>query len=65
MIYEYKCLNCHNYFALEFPITKFIRDGKHVGARCTACRSSRVKKMISYPTVIYKGAGFYTTDKGK
>lgn len=64
MIYEYRCLSCRNYFALEFPVNKIIKSGKHIGARCKVCKSSRVKKVISYPNVIFSGPGFYVTDKG-
>lgn len=63
MIYEYKCNKCRNYFAIERPITTPIVKGKHSGARCK-CGSVNVRKVISYPSIVFKGEGF-TLSKGK
>lgn len=64
MIYEYKCVACKNYFAIERSINAPIVKGAHPGVRCKRCRSLRVKKVISYPSIQFKGDGF-TLSKGE
>ncbi len=56
-IYEYECRKCGHHFDVmqSFsapPIVACERDG---------CRG-KVRKVLSPPTVIFKGSGFYCTD---
>ena len=55
--YVYKCADNGHIFEL---VQKFSADP---GAECPTC-GSQSKRQITAPTVIYKGAGFYTTDYG-
>jgi len=53
-VYEYRCTKGHTYEKTEgfsAPVTQ----------KCTKC-SSRARRQISMPAVIFKGSGFYSTD---
>ncbi len=53
-VYEYLCTKGHAYEKTEgfsAPVTQ----------KCTKC-SSRARRQISMPAVIFKGSGFYSTD---
>lgn len=65
MTYEYVCNSCQSRFKIDMPIDKPIIKGKHVGARCTICGSSSVRKLINSVSVHFKGRGFYLTDNSK
>ena len=65
MIYDYRCLSCKRDFQLDFPITKKIRSGRHIGARCPLCLSKSVQKKMHKVEIRFKGNGFYINDKGK
>lgn len=67
MKYDYACKTCLNEF--EFEV---ISTGKMTGRRavkpkkcpnCGETRQSLLIKLIRPTNVIYKGTGFYTTDK--
>lgn len=68
MKYSYRCLNkkCRKSFELDLAITSRLEGRRHVGATCPYCHSRNVTKLISRTVhVIYKGKGFYVTDKNK
>ena len=45
-------------------ITSKLEGRRHVGATCPHCHSRNVIKLISRKVnVVYKGKGFYSTDK--
>ena len=56
-IYEYRCSKGHQYERAE----GFDAPSEH---RCPSC-SGRSRRQISLPAVIFKGAGFYSTDNRK
>lgn len=62
MTYEYVCNTCHSRFKIDLPIDTPITKGKHIGACCTVCGSSSVRKLINPVSVQFKGRGFYSTD---
>lgn len=68
MKYDYICLNkkCGKTFVLEMSITSKLEGRRHAGASCPHCHSRNVVKLIPRKVhVVYKGSGFYSTDKGK
>jgi len=57
-LYEYKCLNCETTFEAlqkldEKPLNK-----------CPKC-GGKLKKLISAPSIQFKGSGWYVTDYSK
>lgn len=66
MKYDYRCFNrkCGMVFELDVPITPTLR--RHTKISCPYCHSRNVTKLIPRKiNVIYKGSGFYSTDKNK
>jgi len=58
-LYDYKCLECEEIWEVQHGISEAPE------LSCPACRSSRTQKVISRGVrVVYKGRGFYTTDRG-
>ena len=57
--YEYVCNKCKTKFEIvaTFDTILFMKPS------CPNCKSEKVKKIISLPVIIYKGNGFYKTDK--
>ena len=55
--YVYKCADNGHIFDL---VQKFTDEP---GANCPTCGNASTR-MVTAPTVIYKGSGFYTTDYG-
>ena len=55
-IYEYECKKCQHRFE---RIQKF---SDPLVRRCPACRTGRVRKLLSPPAVHFKGTGWYVTD---
>ena len=53
--YAYQCSSCGNEFDLRQSFSASTEQP------CPAC-SGLSRRMLSVPTVIYKGSGFYTTD---
>jgi putative FmdB family regulatory protein len=56
--YEYRCKKC---------LTKFEMSGTFevmlaIKPLCPNCRSENVSKLISVPSIHFKGNGFYKTD---
>ena len=56
-IYEYRCSKGHQYERAE----GFEAPSEHL---CPSC-AGRSRRLISLPTVIFKGSGFYSTDNRK
>lgn len=56
-IYEYECKKCGHHF----DVLQSFSDPEVKCCRRSGCRG-RVRKVLSPPTIIYKGSGFYTTD---
>ncbi len=53
-IYEYRCVNSHQYECWESfqaPVDQL----------CPTCGAA-AKRILSAPTIIFKGSGFYSTD---
>jgi putative FmdB family regulatory protein len=57
-IYEYRCLSCHH----EFEVRQKFSDDPI--KKCPQC-GKPVRKKIGAPGIMFKGSGFYVTDKGK
>ena len=57
-IYEYECLECGVHF------DKLQRFGDPVPDTCPNGHSL-VHRLLSQPTIIFKGKGFYVTDNGR
>ena len=56
-IYEYECKKC----GYHFDVLQSFSDPEVTTCQRNGCRG-RVRKVLSPPTVIFKGSGFYTTD---
>ena len=56
-IYEYRCVNGHQYERWE----SFEAPAEHA---CQICDEA-ARRLISLPSVIFKGSGFYSTDNRK
>ncbi|OGC06686.1 hypothetical protein A2526_00890 [candidate division WOR-1 bacterium RIFOXYD2_FULL_36_8] len=56
--YEYRCEECgvyeHHQKMVEKPLKK-----------CIKCGGSKIKRLISAASVVFKGSGFHVTDYGK
>jgi putative FmdB family regulatory protein len=55
--YEYKCMLCNTYFTIKRSIDE--RDNE---ALCLACNNPSIR-VINVAGMIFKGGGFYSTDK--
>jgi putative FmdB family regulatory protein len=53
-VYEYRCAKGHEYEKTE-------GFSAPTQQRCTVC-GARARRLISMPSVIFKGGGFYSTD---
>jgi putative FmdB family regulatory protein len=53
-VYEYRCAKGHDYEKTE-------GFSAPTQQRCTVC-GARARRVISMPSVIFKGGGFYSTD---
>ena len=56
-IYEYECEKC----GCHFDVLQSFSDPEVKVCQRDGC-PGRVRKVLSPPTVIFKGSGFYTTD---
>lgn len=67
MLRKYRCRNseCRHEFTLDVPTTSNLESRKYVKAHCPVCTSKRVDRLIEAPALIFKGTGFYVTDKDK
>ena len=57
--YEYVCNKCKSRFAVSGTFETLFG----LKPQCPACKGKNTQKLISLPNVIYKGKGFYKTDK--
>jgi putative FmdB family regulatory protein len=57
-IYEYKCQNCLTRFEIRGTFETFL----FLKPVCPECGANEVKKLLSTPSIQYKGKGFYTND---
>lgn len=57
-IYEYQCSECGLYFE------KLQKFGAPPPETCPNGHE-QVQRLLSQPTIIFKGSGFYVTDNGK
>ncbi|MBI4329026.1 MAG: zinc ribbon domain-containing protein [Chloroflexi bacterium] len=55
-IYEYRCAACGH----RFDVRQGFQDPPE--APCPQC-SSRARRVVQVPTVVFKGSGFYSTDQ--
>jgi len=59
-IYDFKCKQCGKEFSITASYTSITR----CDTNCPNCRSTNVKKQILKNFgIIFKGEGFYSTDK--
>lgn len=62
--YDYRCENCHTIFLVKASFTTLEKHKEEIV--CPNCGSENVTRLVNKGVnVIYKGEGFYTTDKGK
>ena len=57
---DYECQHCHAEFEAESE-----RGETAWELRCPHCDSTDVQQLWRAPAVIYRGSGFYVTDKRK
>ena len=55
--YEYRCIECSEYELVEHPIKE-----EHDAPNCIKCNDPMVR-IWSSVGAIFKGSGFYSTDK--
>ena len=55
-MYEYRCPICNTQMELELSMD-------HDLVRCTSC-GAQANRIYSAPDIVFKGKGFYSTDKG-
>ncbi len=55
--YEFRCPDCGEIYNVDRPMSKI--DGVTVTCHCGA----EMKRLFSRVGIIFKGAGFYSTDK--
>ena len=56
--YDYKCDSCKKKYELQ---QSFSAEASH---RCEKCAIGTATRVLSIPTVVFKGSGFYVNDKG-
>ncbi len=56
--YDYKCDSCRKKYELQ---QSFSAESSHV---CEKCGKGTAFRILSVPTVMFKGSGFYVTDNG-
>lgn len=54
--FDFTCTACNTAFE------KTMAFGAKGKPACPACKSKKTEKMISMPSVVFKGSGFYKTD---
>jgi len=59
--YIYKCQDCGKVTEKAGSYSEML----NYRAVCLYCRSRNMRKVINKPEIIYKGSGFYSTDKNK
>jgi len=61
--YAFKCNTCKSLFCVVMTITEYILDNSKI--KCSKCNSKDISRVLSIPSVVYKGDGFYSTDSKK
>jgi putative FmdB family regulatory protein len=56
MVYAFRCKKCEAYLDIAHPVNEPHPD------KCLFCGGELVR-VFHLPSVIYRGSGFYTTDK--
>lgn len=56
--YEYECDTCHHHF----EVTQGYGDPQP--EKCPECQGTSLHRVYSCAGIIFKGKGFYCTDKG-
>ena len=54
--YDYHCAKCKKTYELR---ESFSAPDRH---RCQECRGGTAKRVLTAPTVVFKGSGWYSTD---
>ena len=54
--FDFNCKKCSATFEFSRPF------GSDEHPNCPQCKSKRTQKLISTPTIHFKGSGFYATD---
>ena len=65
MRYDYRCEKCEKEFEVEVVATNRLEGRRSVSPKCPHCKSRKVKKLIRPAGIVFKGSGFYKTDKEK
>ena len=55
--YDYKCDSCRKKYELQ---QSFSAEASHV---CEKCGKGTATRLLSVPRIVFKGSGFYVTDK--
>lgn len=55
--YDYECRSCHHQFELE----QSMKDDPI--SKCPTCHQNTVHRIINGAGIVFKGSGFYITDK--
>lgn len=63
MKYDYRCLECETVYEVEVITTSTLEGRRRVSPKCPNCGKRKSKKIFLPTRVIYKGKGFYHTDK--
>ncbi|MDB4979036.1 MAG: hypothetical protein JWM56_1222 [Candidatus Peribacteria bacterium] len=57
--FDFRCDTCFRVFEDTIPFQSKKKPA------CPECKGKKVKKLLIPPMVLFKGPGFYVTDKGK
>ena len=63
MRYDYRCNKCKAEFEVEVITTSALEGRRRVSRKCPKCGKKDAKKLIRPTRIIFKGTGFYKTDK--
>lgn len=58
-IFDFQCEKCSHRFEMTLVL-----GNKDIPA-CPACGSKKTEKLITPPTIVFRGKGFYATDRKK
>lgn len=60
-VYEYRCTHCHHQFTIELSMADKLK-GKGDNITCPLC-SAKAEQIFSASGVVFKGSGFFNTDR--
>ena len=63
MKYDYRCVECNTEYEVEVITTSTLEGRRNVSPKCPNCGKKKSRKIIRPTRVIFKGKGFYQTDK--